>query len=408
MATLLAGTLALSACALEEGELEGTAPTADFSVQLNTTQFPVVATFTNNSQDGFLYQWDFGDGTPLSTGNNVTHTYARPGSYEVRLTVAGRGGTGSLPKTVVIPSACGNTAFAALTACAGTGFTSWTFSDQPGAIRRLSATGAVLSSSTAPLPACQADDQFSFTSAFAYSYDAGGGTFQNNTCGAGRNTTASFVYRPAGNLGQIVLQGRGAFIGLPDSVVNKTYDIVEATATRLRLQGTNPDGTKTEVTLMPQVSALERIRQLLTGNGTRTWILDNTQAAAIVVGPSDSDPTGFFPGGPVGSIPPCQADDEFTFTSANQYIYDAKAQTLVAAGVGCSAPRSGTSAFTFGPATGAGIAQFVLARPGAFIGITDAPDLTYRILSIDNQTMLLRAGAPTAGVVFTMKLRVKP
>ena len=68
-----------------------------------------------------------------------------------------------------------------------------------------------------------------------------------------------------------------------------------------------------------------------------------------------------------------------------------------------------STGFSFGAAAGAGIAQFVLApaTPSPFIGITDAPDRVYRILSIDNQHMLLRAGSSTGTLVFTMKLVVK-
>ena len=48
----------------------------------------------------------------------------------------------------------------------------------------------------------------------------------------------------------------------------------------------------------------------------------------------------------------------------------------------------------------------VLSTPGTFIGITDAPDLTYRILSINDSLMVLRAGKGD-GTVFTMKLVAK-
>lgn len=400
---LLLGLGTLAACELEEGTLEGPVAAAAFTSQLNTTQYPVVASFTNTSQDGFLYQWNFGDGPELVSGTNVTHTYTQAGTYTVTLTAVGRGGSTTKTQTVTIPSLCSNNAFNVLTACSGTGSTSWTYSDQPGAIKRLSASGAVLSSSAAPLPACQADDQFSFARGYSYSYDAGTAP----GCSTPSSPNSSFIYKPNGNLGQIILQANKSFIGLSDSVVNKTYDIVEATTTRLRLQGTNPDGTKTEVTLMPQLSAVDRAKQLLTGGSSRTWVLDNTVNATIVVGPGDSDPTGYYPGGSAGSLPPCQADDEFTFTTANQYTYDAKTETLVAPAQTCQAPRSGTSAFTFGPATGAGIAQFELASPSAFIGVTDAANRIYRIIAIDNQKMTLRVGPPTGSVVHTLKLRIK-
>lgn len=408
-ALILVGTVALAACRKDEvTSLEGPVPTPGFTVQLNTSQYPVVATFTNTTTDAFLYQWDFGDGSPLVAGQNVTHTYKTAGTYQVKLTAAGRGGTGISPQQpVVIPTTCGNAAFAVLTACGGTGATSWTLSDQPGAIVKLSASGAVLSSSTT-LTACQLDDQFSFTSLFTYAYDAGAGTYANGTCGAARTGNSDFVYKPSGALGQIVLQRNKSFIGQPDSVANKTYDILEATSTKLRLQGTNPDGTRTVTTYIPQLSALDRAKQLLTGGSTRTWTLDNTVANAIIVG-TEAAPSTYNVSGSAGSLPACQADDEYTFTSANAFTYDAKGETFTAGMYTCQAGRTdNNTTFTFGPATGAGLAQLVLAKTGSFIGVTDAPtSRVYRIISIDNQHMTLRAGSSTDPVVFTFQLKVK-
>ncbi|RAK69345.1 PKD domain-containing protein [Hymenobacter edaphi] len=257
---LLAGTLLLGACEKEEGRLEGPAPQASFTSQATVQDYSVDVAFTNTSQDGFIYQWNFGDDTDLSSAANPTHTYNNGGTYNVKLTVSGRGGT--------------------------------------------------------------------------------------------------------------------------------------STATK-------------QVTVAPRYSALDRAKQMLTGNSSRTWVLDNTVAAPIVVGPDDANPTQWYAGGAVGSLPACQADDEFTFSMSDQYTYDAKAQTLVAGNTGCAAPLSGTSAYTFGAATGAGVAQFTLARTDAFIGVTDGANRTYRILSIDNQKMVLRVGPPSGAAVHTMKLRVK-
>ena len=402
-ALLLAlGAAALGSCRKKEvEELEGPVPTATFTVTLNTTVYPVVATFTNTSTDGFLYQWDFGDGSPLASGRDVTHTYTLPRTYPVKLVVAGRGGTASAPaQDVTIPSICSNAAFAVLIDCGKTGATSWTYSDQPGAIKQLAANGTVLSQSGV-LPDCQADDQFQFNQNFTYTYDGG------DNCGANLNGTGGFLFRPNVGLGQIVLQRPKSFIGVTDSVVNKTYDIIEATPTVLRLRGTNPNGTKTEVTLMPTPPPLLRAERLLTGGSSRTWVLDNTVANTITVG-TEAAPTTYYGGGALGSLPGCQADDEYTFTSGHSFIYDAKAETFVAGSYSCQAPRSLTTTFTFGAAAGAGLAQFVLAAPTAFIGATDAgADHIYRILAINNRTMVLRAGGPNADPVFTLKLRVK-
>ncbi|OGX90549.1 PKD domain-containing protein [Hymenobacter coccineus] len=162
---------------------------------------------------------------------------------------------------------------------------------------------------------------------------------------------------------------------------------------------------QTDLVLPPVTDA---VKLLLTGGSSKTWVLDNTVAAPIVVGPSDASPDGYYAGGPAGSLPACQADDEFTFSNANLYTYNAKDQTFVAGNTGgCSAPRSGTSTFTFGSSVGPGIAMFEFQKPGTFIGVTDAPDLTYRIISIDATHMVLRAGKPTAGTIFQFKLVAK-
>ena len=161
---------------------------------------------------------------------------------------------------------------------------------------------------------------------------------------------------------------------------------------------------KTEVAYNPQITTA---LNLLTGGSSRTWVLDNMAAATITVGPSDAAPTGYYAGGAAGSLPACQADDEYTFSTNATLSYNALAETFVAGVSTCQAPRSYTSAFGFGPAVGLGFAQIELRQPNAFIGVTDAPGLVYRILSIDNQHMLLRAGRPNGPLVFTFKFRVK-
>ncbi len=401
---LVAGTGLLATCQPKKYELDGTAPVADFSVTLDTSQFPVVATFTNLSTDAFLYQWDFGDGSDLVAGKTVTHTYTLPRTYQVKLLVAGRGGSATSPvREVTVPSGCGNLNFAGLVDCGGTGTGFWTYSDQPGAVKTYAADGVTLLSATGTLPDCQADDQFNFSNSYVYTYDAGLGC----TAGSSLSGVSNFSFRVVNGVSQLTLLRNRAFIGLPDSVRNKTYDVVEATGSLLRLRGTRPDGTQVEVSLVHPLPPLQRVERLLTGGSSRTWVLDNTVANTITVG-TEAAPTSYYAGGALGSLPACQADDEYTFSTAHNFIYDAKAETFVAGVYACQAPRSRTTAYVYGQPAGAGLAQLVLAAPGSFIGATDAAaDRTYRILSINTRQMVLRAGAATADPVFTLKLRVR-
>ena len=65
-------------------------PSTDFSVNVTSGLAPRTVLFNNTPDDYSLYlshYWSFGDGTYQSTtGENVTHTYTRPGMYSVSLT----------------------------------------------------------------------------------------------------------------------------------------------------------------------------------------------------------------------------------------------------------------------------------------------------------------------------------
>ncbi|UOQ73130.1 PKD domain-containing protein [Hymenobacter cellulosilyticus] len=409
--SLLAAPLLLASCEKDakDFELEGAVPQANFTFQANTTEFPTVVDFTSTSKDGFVYQWNFGDNS-IGSGEKAQHTYPRPGKYEVELLTSGRGGTGiSSKQTVTIPDACTISAFSNLVGCTAGGVKVWSLSNAPGAVVKQDAGGNQISSSTT-LEACQLDDQFSFSNAYTLNYESAGKTYQNGACGSSRNNTGSFVFRPNNGNPQIILKGNKSFIGLADSVVNKTYDILEATDTKLRLRGTNPDGTRTIVTLMPY-DATAPYKQLLTGGSSRTWMLDNQADAPITVG-TEANPLEYFAGVKPGELPACQSDDEYTFSVNNTLSYNAKAETFSAgAGYVCKSPETGTSPFVFGPAAGAGLAQFILSRPGAFIGATDASptEQVYRILEITDKKMTVRAGSGlNGGTVFTIKMVVKP
>ncbi|NDV46078.1 PKD domain-containing protein [Paludibacter sp. 221] len=83
---------AVSACKNETAK-----PRANFSYEVEDLK----VTFTNASKDANSYAWDFGDGK-TSTETNPVHTYAANGTYSVKLTASGEGGTDSTTESVVV------------------------------------------------------------------------------------------------------------------------------------------------------------------------------------------------------------------------------------------------------------------------------------------------------------------
>jgi Zn-dependent metalloprotease len=78
--------------------------TAEFSA--NATSFcsaPAQVTFNNLSQNANKYGWNFGDGSPVDSSANPTHTYSTYGTYTVSLTsVGGACGSNTNTKTSYI------------------------------------------------------------------------------------------------------------------------------------------------------------------------------------------------------------------------------------------------------------------------------------------------------------------
>jgi len=83
--------------------IKGPAPVSSFVITNNNCVGPCTVTFTNNSQNATSYIWEFGDGkTSMSTATTVTNTYNLPGTYPVKLTATGAGGTVASSQSVVI------------------------------------------------------------------------------------------------------------------------------------------------------------------------------------------------------------------------------------------------------------------------------------------------------------------
>ena len=66
-------------------------------------EYPLVVTFDGRSSVGnvALYIWDFGDGSPLASGEVVHHTYTDPGEYRASLTVREESGREDRAEVVV-------------------------------------------------------------------------------------------------------------------------------------------------------------------------------------------------------------------------------------------------------------------------------------------------------------------
>ncbi|HMT28369.1 MAG TPA: PKD domain-containing protein, partial [Bacteroidia bacterium] len=63
--------------------------TADFTAPVTAfCQIPAIVNFTNTSNNGGTYTWDFGDGN-TSTATSPTHTYTAFGEYDIRLIADG-------------------------------------------------------------------------------------------------------------------------------------------------------------------------------------------------------------------------------------------------------------------------------------------------------------------------------
>lgn len=70
-----------------------TKPNAAFTASVTgSCNAPLTTTFNNTTTGAVTYEWNFGDGSPISTQASPTHTYTAPGSYTVQLIATNAGG----------------------------------------------------------------------------------------------------------------------------------------------------------------------------------------------------------------------------------------------------------------------------------------------------------------------------
>ena len=402
----------LAACKKDDPSLTGTASEPGFSFQVtrfpggDTLPFQSRVVFKNTSTDAFAYSWNFGDATN-SVEANPTKVYSEAKVYEVTLTSVGKAGNKTLLQRVSIEGSCDYAPFSAVTGCATR---SWQLSPVSDAISILSADGATTLYSGSPAT-CQGDDVYTFFSNGSFNYNSKGQTFVANegpspySCQAPVQNAKRFymIKNPAGNA-RIVLDGSGVgrnpFFGTTDIVVGNSYEVLSADEASMQIQGVLENGQLLRLKFINGFD-INTLKLFLTGGSRRTWRLDSTTGANTVTAGLEANPSQYFAGGPLAA---CQPDDWYTFTQNDSLYVNCNGSTLIPAeGFTCGADKSFNSRYTFGNVVGSvvGLAQISLAanNPNQWIGIYDrAPENVYRIMSINNDRMLLRSGNGSATI----------
>lgn len=167
-----------AACEPSEDEkiVLGDKPKAAFTV--TPTSNPNKFTLTSTSTGAFMYKWDLGDGTTADS-NVVLATYARKGTYRVKLTAFGKGGFDTTVANVVVlqddPTACtGNLRF--LTNC---GTKRWKLAPEAGALwvgpdATFGTTWWANSAADVNTRSCMFNDEYVFSSDGTFIYDSKG------------------------------------------------------------------------------------------------------------------------------------------------------------------------------------------------------------------------------------------
>lgn len=99
--TVTALACIMTSCGDDEGTTPEPNPTASFTFEVDAEN-PLKVTFTNTSENGTTYAWDFGDDSGASTDENPSYTYSQGGTYTVTLTVTNEGGSDVASKDVTV------------------------------------------------------------------------------------------------------------------------------------------------------------------------------------------------------------------------------------------------------------------------------------------------------------------
>lgn len=77
-------------------------PIASFTVDKTAAFTGELITFTNNSQNGKAYEWNFGDGKSTLSTESPTYTYDQAGTYKVELKAISGGGTSTSTTEITV------------------------------------------------------------------------------------------------------------------------------------------------------------------------------------------------------------------------------------------------------------------------------------------------------------------
>ncbi|MEQ8474254.1 MAG: PKD domain-containing protein [Marinoscillum sp.] len=102
---LLSAALAVALVTISCSEDEPVVPpTASFSFEVDAAN-PLSVTFTNTTEGGETYTWDFGDDAGTSAEESPTYTYAAAGTYTVTLTATNDDGSNVSTNEVTVEEA---------------------------------------------------------------------------------------------------------------------------------------------------------------------------------------------------------------------------------------------------------------------------------------------------------------
>jgi PKD repeat protein len=234
----------------------GSAPSANFDF---TFIDPNNVTFTNTtSDDHFIVSWDVADVGTFS-GDEVEVNFFTAGDYEVTMSVFGRGGSGSITKTVTItqddPTAC-DPLVQFLTGCDEK---TWKLNPAEGALwvgpTDNSQTWWQSSAGDVTLRDCDWNDEYKFNKDGTYTYVSNGDLWGESYMGFGSDQCYPITDLPADRADwgdgvhtieiipaagsspdQIKVSGSGAFLGIRKAAngmevthpqASVTYDIVD-------------------------------------------------------------------------------------------------------------------------------------------------------------------------------------